>query len=329
MIRYMLRRLLYMIPTVFLISIASFVIISLPPGDYLTTLITQMKANGEVDDARIAALQLRYGLDSPLWVQYLKWIGGVLTGDFGESFQLNRSVSSVLAQRLPLTVAIAFTTLVFTWVIALPIGLYSAVRQYKVGDYVVTVLGFLGLAIPNFLLALVLMYLGYRFFGQSVGGLVSPAFVDAGWNLGKVLDFLGHIWVPIVVLGTAGTAGLVRILRANLLDELRKPYVVAARARGVPERKLILKYPLRVAMNPFISTIGWVLPALVSGEVIVAQVLSLPTTGPVLLSSLLSQDMYLAGSIILITSVLTVVGTLLSDFALAWLDPRVRLQVSR
>lgn len=329
MIKYMLRRMLYMIPTVFLISIASFVIISLPPGDYLTTLITQMKANGDVDKARIAALELRYGLDSPLWVQYLKWIGGVLTGDFGESFQLNRSVSSVLAQRLPLTVAIAFTTLILTWVIALPIGLYSAVRQYKVGDYVVTVLGFLGLAIPNFLLALVLMYIGYRYFGQSVGGLFSPAFVDAGWNLGKLLDLLGHVWVPIVVLGTAGTAGLIRILRANMLDELRKPYVVAARARGVPERKLILKYPLRVAMNPFISTIGWVLPALVSGEVIVAQVLSLPTTGPVLLSSLLSQDMYLAGSIILITSVLTVVGTLLSDFALAWLDPRVRLQVSR
>ncbi len=249
MIKYMLRRVLYMIPTVFLISIASFVIISLPPGDYLTTLITQMKANGDVDQARIAALELRYGLDSPLWVQYLKWIGGVLTGDFGESFQLNRSVSSVLAQRLPLTVAIAFTTLILTWVIALPIGLYSAVRQYKVGDYVVTVLGFLGLAIPNFLLALVLMYIGYRYFGQSVGGLFSPAFVDAGWNLGKLLDLLNHLWVPIVVLGTAGTAGLIRILRANMLDELRKPYVVAARARGVPERKLVLKYPLKVSAS--------------------------------------------------------------------------------
>lgn len=330
MIKYMLRRILYMIPTVFLISVVAFVIIALPPGDYLTTLITQMRAQGgEVDEARIAALQLRYGLDSPLWVQYLKWIGGIFTGDFGESFQLNRSVTDVLAQRLPMTIAIAVCTLVFTWLIALPIGLYSAVRQYKLGDYVATTIGFLGLAIPNFLIALVLMYLGYRYFGQSVGGLFSPEFVDARWNLGKVLDLLAHLWVPVVVLGAAGTAGLIRILRANMLDELRKPYVVAARARGVPERRLILKYPLRVAMNPFISTIGWVLPALVSGEVIVAQVLSLPTTGPVLLSSLLSQDMYLAGSIILLTSLLTVVGTLLSDFALAWLDPRVRLQVTR
>lgn len=330
MISYMVRRLAYMIPTVFLISIAAFVIISLPPGDYLTTLITQMKAQGgDIDQARIAALQARYGLNSPLWVQYFKWIGGVFTGDFGESFELNRPVSTVLAQRLPLTVVLSFSTLIFTWIIALPIGLYSAVRQYKVGDYIATTIGFLGLAIPNFLIALVLMYIGYRYFGQSVGGLLSPEWTDAPWNMGKVLDLLSHIWVPVVVLGSAGTAGLIRILRANMLDELRKPYVVAARARGVPERSLILKYPLRVALNPFISTVGWVLPGLVSGEVIVAQVLSLPTTGPVLLSSLLSQDMYLAGSIILLTSLLTVIGTLLSDFALAWLDPRVRLQVAR
>ncbi len=330
MINYMVRRMVYMVPTVFLISIAAFVIISLPPGDYLTTLITQMKAQGgDIDRARIASLQVRYGLNSPLWVQYFKWIGGVVTGDFGESFQLNRPVGTVLAQRLPLTVALSFSTLIFTWVIALPVGLYSAVRQYKIGDYIATTIGFLGLAIPNFLIALVLMYIGYRFFGQSVGGLFSPQWTDAPWNIGKVLDLLSHLWVPVVVLGSAGTAGLIRILRANMLDELRKPYVVAARARGVPERSLILKYPLRVALNPFISTVGWVLPGLVSGEVIVAQVLSLPTTGPVLLSSLLSQDMYLAGSIILITSLLTVIGTLLSDFALAWLDPRVRLQVAR
>lgn len=329
MIRYMLRRTAYMIPTLFLISIASFVIIQLPPGDYLTTLISQMRSQGGIDESRIAALQVRYGLNSPIWVQYLKWIGGVLTGDFGQSFQLNRPVSSVLAQRLPLTIVVSFCTLIFTWIVALPIGLYSAVRQYKIGDYIATGIGFLGLAIPNFLIALVLMYIGYRFFGQSVGGLFSPDFVDAQWNLGKVIDLLSHLWVPIVVLGAAGTAGLIRILRANMLDELRKPYVVAARARGVPERKLILKYPLRVAFNPLMSTVGWALPALVSGEVIVAQVLSLPTTGPVLLSSLLSQDMYLAGSIILITSALTVIGTLLSDFALAWLDPRVRLRLAR
>jgi peptide/nickel transport system permease protein len=330
MLKYVVRRLLYMVPTIFLISLVAFLIISLPPGDYLTTLITQMRAQGgEIDQGRIAALELRYGLDSPIYVQYLKWMQGILVGDFGESFQLNRPVTEVLAQRLPLTVAIALCTLIFTWIIALPVGLYSAVRQYKVGDYLATTIGFLGLAVPNFLIALVLMYLGYKFFGMSVGGLFSPDYIDARWNIGKILDLLSHLWVPVVVLGMAGTAGLIRILRANLLDELRKPYVVAARARGIPERKVILKYPLRVAMNPFISTIGWVLPALVSGEVIVAQVLSLPTTGPVLLSSLLSQDMYLAGSIIFVVSVLTVIGTLLSDFALAWLDPRIRLRISR
>lgn len=317
-----------MIPTLFLISVVAFVIIALPPGDYLTTLIAQMRAQGgDVDPGRIAALEVRYGLNEPLYVQYLKWISAiVLHGDFGQSFQLNRSVSSVLEQRLPLTITIAVFTLFFTWLVAFPVGVYSAVRQYTPGDYVATTIGFLGLAVPNFLIALVLMFIGYRYFGQSVGGLFSPEYIDAGWNLGKFVDLLSHIWVPVVVLGMAGTAGLIRILRANLLDELRKPYVVAARARGVPERRLIMKYPLRVAMNPFISTVGWILPVLVSGEVIVAQVLSLPTTGPILLSSLLSQDMYLAGSIILIMSVLTVIGTLLSDFALAWLDPRVRLR---
>lgn len=330
MIRYVVRRLIYMVPTIFLISMVAFLIISLPPGDFLTTLIAQMRAQGGgIDQARIAALELRYGLDEPVYIQYLKWIQGILVGDFGESFQLNRPVTEVLAQRLPLTVAIAVCTLIFTWIIALPVGLYSAVRQYKVGDYLATTIGFLGLAIPNFLIALVLMYLGYRFFGASVGGLFSPDYADARWNVGKILDMLSHLWVPVVVLGMAGTAGLIRILRANMLDELRKPYVIAARARGIPERKVIMKYPLRVALNPFISTIGWVLPALVSGEVIVAQVLSLPTTGPVLLSSLLSQDMYLAGSIIFIVSVLTVIGTLLSDFALAWLDPRIRLRIAR
>ncbi len=328
MLSFMLRRIAYMILTLFLISIVAFIIIALPPGDYLTTLIAQMRASGgDVDPGRIAALEVRYGLNQPEVVQYLKWISAiVLHGDFGQSFQLNRPVADVLAQRLPLTVTIAVFTLLFTWAVAFPVGVYSAVRQYTVGDYIATTIGFLGLAIPNFLLALVLMFIGYRYFGQTVGGLFSPDYIDAGWNLGKFLDLLSHLWVPIIVLGMAGTAGLIRVLRANLLDELRKPYVVAARARGVPERRLIMKYPLRVAMNPFISTVGWILPVLVSGEVIVAQVLSLPTTGPVLLASLTSQDMYLAGSIILIMSALTVIGTLLSDFALAWLDPRVRLR---
>jgi peptide/nickel transport system permease protein len=227
---------------------------------------------------------------------------------------------------LPLTIVLTGSTLVFTWLVALPIGVYSAVRQYSVGDYVATTFGFLGLAIPNFLLALSLMWIGFSVFGQSVGGLFSPEYVDAPWSGAKAMDLLAHLWIPVVVLGTAGTASLIRILRANLLDELRKPYVVAARARGVPERRLLVRYPVRVAMNPFFSTIGWLLPSLVGGEVIVATVLGLETTGPLLLGALLSQDMFLAGSIILILGALTVVGTLISDLALAWLDPRVRLR---
>lgn len=324
--RYILRRLLYMVPTLFLISVVSFAIIQLPPGDYLTTVVSKLAAQGQsLDSAQITALQARYGLGDSVVVQYWKWISGiVLHGDFGQSFQWNRPVSGLLAQRLPLTITLAVVTLLVTWAIAFPVGVYSAVRQYSVGDYVATTFGLLGLATPNFLIALLLLYVSYRYFGQEVGGLFSSQYADAAWNLGKVLDLLGHVWVPIVVLGTAGTAGLIRILRANLLDELRKPYVVAARARGVPERRLLLRYPVRVAMNPFISTIGWILPALVSGEVIVAQVLSLPTTGPLLLGALTSQDMYLAGSIILIISTLTVIGTLISDVLLAWLDPRVR-----
>lgn len=328
MLSFVARRVLYMIPTVFLISVVAFIIISLPPGDYLTTLVQQMRSQGvDVDKGQLAQLEQRYGFGQPLYVQYAKWMGAILTHfDFGQSFQFNRPVVDLLAQRLPLTIVMAVATLLVTWLIAFPVGLYSAVRQYSIGDYLATSVGFLGLAVPNFLIALVLMYIGYRFFGLSVGGLFSPDYADAGWNLGKVVDLLGHLWIPVVILGAAGTAGLIRILRNNLLDELRKPYVVAARARGIRERKVIFKYPLRIALNPFVSTVGWILPAMVSGEVIVAQVLSLPTTGPLLLSALLSQDMYLAGSLILIVSVLTVIGTLLSDIALAWLDPRVRLR---
>ncbi|GAA2759795.1 ABC transporter permease subunit [Actinopolymorpha rutila] len=326
MLTYMGRRILLMIPTVFAISVVAFIIIQLPPGDYLTTIVSQLQSQGDqIDKAQLAALSARYGLDQPVYVQYLKWIGGILHGDFGMSFAWNKPVSALLSERLGLTVVLAITTLLFTWAVAFPIGVYSAVRQYSAGDYIATTLGFLGLAVPNFLIALVLMWVGLNYFGLSVGGLFSQDYVDSAWNLGKVIDLLSHLWVPVVVLGAAGTAGLVRVLRANLLDELHKPYVVAARARGMPERRLTVKYPLRVALNPFVSTIGWVLPGLVSGEVIVAQVLSLQTTGPLLLDALKSQDMYLAGSIILIVSVLTVIGTLISDIALAWLDPRVRL----
>jgi peptide/nickel transport system permease protein len=328
LLTYIGRRILLMVPVLFAISIVAFIIIQLPPGDYLTTLVSQLQAQGDqVDQAQLAALSARYGLDEPVFVQYVKWITQILFhGDFGTSFAWNKPVAELLADRVPLTLVLAVTTLLFTWVVAFPIGVYSAVRQYSIGDYTATTLGFLGLAIPEFLLALVLMWIGLTYFDQSVGNLFSPEWVDEPWNLGKLLDLLAHLWVPVVVLGMAGTAGLIRVLRANLLDELHKPYVVAARARGMPERRLTIKYPLRVALNPFVSTIGWVLPGLVGGEVIVAQVLSLPTTGPMLLDSLKSQDMYLAGSVILILSVLTVIGTLISDILLAWLDPRVRLR---
>lgn len=328
MLTFMIRRTAYMVPTLFLISIVAFVIIQLPPGDYLTTLVAQMASNGEsLDKAQLAALQQRYGLGEPIYQQYAKWIWAILAHlDFGQSFEWNRPVSELIGDRLGLTVTLALSTTIFTTIVSFPIGIYSAVKQYSLGDYTFTTLGFLGLATPNFLLALVLMYLGFKYFDQSVGGLFSPQYVEASWNLGKFIDLLGHLWVPVIVLGTAGTAGLIRILRAQLLDELHKPYVVAARARGVPERKLLLKYPLRVALNPWVSTIGWLLPGLIGGEIIVATVLSLPTTGPLLLNSLTSQDMYLAGSLVLIMSVLTVIGTLLSDIALAWLDPRVRFR---
>ncbi|HEX7040978.1 MAG TPA: ABC transporter permease [Trueperaceae bacterium] len=326
MLAYFVRRLLYMIPTLLAISVVSFFIIQLPPGDYLSTLVANLAAQGDqVDSARLIALRERYGLDQPVWVQYWKWVSGiVLRGDFGHSFEWNRPVSQLIWQRLGLTFVLSLSTLVFTWAISLPTGVFSAVRKYSIGDYVATFLGFIGLAIPNFLLALVLMYVAFKFFNQSVGGLFSPQFVDAPWSLAKVRDLLAHLWVPMVVIGTSGTASLIRIMRANLLDELHKPYVETARAKGLPEGRLLVKYPVRVALNPFVSTVGWVLPSLVSGEAIVAIVLSLPTTGPLLLRALDSQDMYLAGSFIMMLSVLTVVGTFVSDLLLAWLDPRIR-----
>jgi peptide/nickel transport system permease protein len=282
---------------------------------------------GAVEMGTVEVLRQRYGLDQPVWIQYFYWISGIVTrGDFGISFELNRPVTDVIWGRLGYTFLISFCTLLFIWALALPIGIYSAVRQYSIGDYVATFFGFLGLAIPNFLLALVLMYVTVSYFGASVGGLFSPAMVDAPWGLAKFADFLAHVWLPILVVGTAGLASLIRIMRANLLDELHKPYVTTARAKGVSEFRLLLKYPVRVALNPLISTLGWILPALVSGEIIVSVVLSLPTTGPMLLRALLAQDMYLAGSIILMVSVLTLVGTLVSDILLAIADPRIRFQ---
>jgi peptide/nickel transport system permease protein len=326
MAQFLARRLGYMCVTLFLITIVSFLVIALPPGDYLTTLVANLQRSGQnADPAYIAALKVRYGLDQPIWMQYWKWISNiVLHGDFGQSFKYGRPVSALVAERLPWTLVLGISTLLFGWLVALPAGIYSAVRKYSVGDYVMTTFAFLGIAIPGFMIALVVAYVEFTYFDWSIGGLFSPDYEDAAWNLGKVLDLLAHLWLPILVLGLEGVGGTIRVLRANLLDELHKPYVVTARSRGLPERTLLLRYPVRLALNPFISTAGWVLPGLFGGEVIIAQVLGLPSTGPLLLDALESEDMYLAGSILLIVSVLTVVGTLISDILLAVVDPRIR-----
>jgi len=325
MLGYILRRIGYMVITLVAISIVSFVVIQLPPGDFLTTYVTSAAREGRtINPSELAALEARYGLDQPVAVQYLDWIAGMAQGDFGYSFKYGRPVGDLIWDRIGLSFLLSFLTLVFVWLIAFPLGVISAARQYSWGDYISAIFGMIGLATPDFLFALVLLWFSFDLFGQSVGGLFSPQFVDAPWSLARFGDFLAHLWVPLVVLGTNGVAGLSRVLRANLLDELNKPYVTAARARGLREHKLLLKYPVRIAMNPFVSTSGGLLPALVSGEAIVAIVLSLPTTGPLLLEALQSQDMYLAGSMVLLLSTLGVVGTLLSDLALAWFDPRIR-----
>ncbi|KKB11836.1 ABC transporter permease [Devosia geojensis] len=326
MVAYLIRRILLMIPTIFAISLVAFLIIQLPPGDFLDGMVSAMEADGNPMRAEmIAALRERYGLDQPVFVQYWQWITGiVLRGDFGMSFEWRQPVQDLIWERTGLTFLLSLLTLVFVWIVSFPIGVYSAVRRYSVGDYVATFLGFIGLAIPNFLLALVLLFGAYKIFGVNLAGLFSREYENAPWSMGKVLDLMAHLWLPLIVLGSSGIASLFRIMRANLLDELYKPYVVTARAKGLPEWKLILKYPVRVALNPFVSTVGWVLPDLVSGAVITAVVLNLPLTGPMLLRALQSQDMYLAGSFILVLGVLTVIGTLISDILLAMLDPRIR-----
>lgn len=325
MLSYIIRRLLLMIPTVFAISVLAFVVIELPPGDYVTTYVMSLEQQGTQVSKEIAEnLRHRYGLDRPSYVRYFLWISRFVRGDFGFSLSWGRPVSEMLLSRLAMTVLITLSSLLFSWVVAFPIGLYSAIRQYSLGDYFWTFIGFLGLSIPNFLLALVLMFFSYKYFHTEIGGLFSQQFQQAGWSWGKFVDLLQHLWIPTVVVGTAGTAGLIRILRANLLDELQKPYVEMARAKGLSEVKLILKYPLRIAINPFISSIGWVLPSLVSGAVITAVVLDLPTAGPIFLGALRSQDMALAGAFIMLIGFLTVVGILISDIILAIVDPRIR-----
>lgn len=326
MFDYLVRRLLVMIPTLVAISIITFVIIQLPPGDYLSTLIAEMESQGEnVDLAKIAALRAQYGLDLPLWEQYLVWAVGMLRGDFGYSFEYQLPVADVVGDRVLLTIVLNFGTILFIYLVSFPIGIYSATHQYSWGDYGLTLIGFIGLATPNFLLALVLLYFANVWFGTSIGGLMDPSYIDQPWTTGKVLSVLEHLWVPVVVIGTSGTAAMIRRLRANLLDELQKQYVVTARAKGLPPLRALLKYPLRMALNPFIADIGNMLPQVVSGSAVVAMVLSLPTTGPMLIGALQSQDMYLAGSFLMFLAVLTVFGMLLSDLALAWLDPRIRL----
>ena len=329
MSRFVLRRLLGMIPTLAAISVIVFVVIQLPPGDIVTSMLDQLTSSGlDMSDERVQNLRAQYNLDEPLPLQYLSWIGNFLTGDMGYSILYARPVNELVWERLGYTLLISVGALLFTWLLALPIGIYSAVRQYSIADYTFTTIGLLGLATPNFFIALILMYLGYSWFGVSFGGLFSPEFISAPWSWARVADLLAHLWIPIIVVGTSGMAITMRLMRANLLDELNKPYVTTARAKGVRPLKLLLKYPVRIAINPFISTIGMLLPALLSGEAIVAVVLNLPTTGPLLLRSLVSQDMYLAGSLIMLLSILTVLGMLLSDLLLAWVDPRIRYERS-
>ena len=326
MLTYLVRRFMIMIPTLLAISAISFVIIQLPPGDYLTTFINELQSRGErVDESQIAYLREVYGLDKSLVEQYFLWLFNALQGDFGYSFEYNLPVTTVVGDRMFLTIVVTFATTVFIWLVAFPIGIYSATHQYSLGDYALTFLGFIGLATPNFLLALVLLYLANVWFGTSIGGLMDPQYIDQPWSWGKMLSVLEHLWVPVVVIGTSGTAAMIRRLRANLLDELQKQYYVTALAKGLPRGRALLKYPLRMALNPFIADIGNMLPQLISGATIVAVVLNLPTTGPLLLSALQSQDMYLAGSFVFWLALLTVVGVLLSDLALAALDPRIRL----
>jgi peptide/nickel transport system permease protein len=325
MINYIIRRLLYMIPTLLLISMISFAVIQLPPGDYLTTKIAQLQAQDELINVDlIEALREEYGLDKPIYVQYGKWIWNILHGDFGYSWEWQRPVEEVIGERILLTAIISFTATFMIYLIAIPVGIFSATHKYSVGDYLITIIAFVGLALPNFLLALLLLFIGYAAFDVSLAGLFSSEFVNAPWSAAKVGDLLKHLWIPVLVVGTTSTAGRIRVMRGNLLDELNKPYVMAARAKGLSEIKLLLKYPVRTALNPLISGLSVMLPQMISGATITAVVLGLPTTGPMLLGALRSQDVYLAGAFILLLSTLTVISTLLSDILLAWSDPRIQ-----
>ena len=325
MARYIVNRILIMFLTIAVISVISFAIIQAPPGDALSSQIAAMGAIGaHFTEEEVEALRISYGLDQPVYIQYAKWISGIFRGDFGWSFFFRCPVSEILNAQLPITVVLSLLTTFFIYLVAVPIGIYSAVRKYSAADYIATFIGFIGLSVPSFLLALVVMYLFYKGFGISIGGLFSQEYIQAPWSLAKIWDMIKHLWAPVIIVGAAGTAGIIRVMRAMLLDELKKQYVQTARVKGLKERKILLKYPVRVAINPILSTIGWQLPFIISGFVIVAVVMDLPTVGSSLLAALLAEDMYLAGSVILLISTLTVIGTLLSDILLVLADPRIR-----
>lgn len=331
MTRYIIKRLLALIPLLVLISIAAFLLIQLPPGSYIDSYVASREASGlDVDQATVDALTRQYGLDKPIFVQYFRWVGNfLLRGDLGMSFAENRPVVDLLRERVPVSLALALLSLLFVFLVGVPIGIYSATHQYSVTDYTVTFLGFFGLATPPFLLAIVVMWVVYRTTGHAIVGLFSVRFVGEAWSFARLWDLLKNIWLPVVIVGAARTAEVIRITRGNLLDELNKQYVVTARAKGMEERKLVFKYPIRVAFNPVVSTIGWMLPILIGAQILVSIVLNLNTLGPLLWRSIRSQDMYLAGSIVMVLSVFTVVGTLVSDILLVALDPRIRLDKAR
>ena len=326
MVQFLVRRLALFMPMIVVMSIVAFAIIQAPPGDFLTDYIAQLQSTGEqVDESELAALKKRYGLDKPIYFQYYKWAVGFFKWDLGLSIEFRRPVTDLVNERLMMTLALGVFTILFTWTMAIPIGILSAWKQYSVMDYIFTVFSYFGVGTPNFLLALVIMWFVFDWFGWRITGLFSEDYNDAPWSFGKFYDMLKHIWVPMIILGTDGAARFTRIVRANLLDEMSRPYVETARAKGLPEWKLLMKYPVRLALNPFVSTAGLELPRLISGSLIVATVMSLPTIGPLLLRALLSQDMYMAGSIVMILTFLTLVGVLISDIILALLDPRIRM----
>ena len=329
MIGFIVNRFLLALITIWVVTVISFALIQLPPGDYITSYVAQLMSQGEqVSDQEAAQLRQQYGLGDPFVVQYYKWLEKAAVGNFGISMEYQRPVTQVIGDRIFLTAALAFSAALFTYALAVPIGVISAVKQYSITDYVATFIGFLGLAVPNFLLALSILYFGFVLFDANIGGLFSPEYASAPYSFGKIINLLSHLWLPALVLSIAGTAQIIRVLRANMLDELRRPYVVTARAKGLSEWRVILKYPLRVALNPVISTLGYLLPTLVSGSIIVSIVMSLPTLGPLLLRALIAQDMFLSGTIVLLIGIMTVIGTFVSDLLLAWVDPRIRMEGS-